>query len=424
MTRFFARIRFRFTLGTLLAAVLLAASAAALVWNWAPWQFVLSIPSPSLSAVEDTVMMIRWPSQVSEDGRLAVVFHDGQSATVWDMETGKVQAELAGPVYNNPPWTEISPGGRWLASLDVWSGTIDLWDLRTGKIASTLQAGTERGDMSALSFSPDGTRLATRFGANGVRVWKVEDGSEVCTFKEHADEPYGVSWSLDGRWMVSVDRNEVAFVWSAATAETERVLCIPEGIRAANFLRKSPGLITSSVKDSRTILINVWKDDADEVDRTIAGNGDHYALSPDETRVATFGADNYGYLWDLSTGKLLLRLNGNESWTDDVTFSPDGMRAVTGGGNNPLRLWDLEIGAELCAWGLYQPATFLSNGDLITQGESVQRWHRRRPEPWWGIAWLPEFWLTVVLSVVFVRSLFRGNVDKKPAETAGPVAMH
>lgn len=39
------------------------------------------------------------------------------------------------------------------------------------------------------------------------------------------------------------------------------------------------------------------------------------------------------------------------------------------------------------------------------QDEVVEVWRRRRPEFWWGVAWLPEFWLTVVFAVLLVWSL-------------------
>jgi hypothetical protein len=32
---------------------------------------------------------------------------------------------------------------------------------------------------------------------------------------------------------------------------------------------------------------------------------------------------------------------------------------------------------------------------------------RRRPEYWWGLAWLPEFWLSLVFSGAFIWSVWR-----------------
>jgi hypothetical protein len=31
----------------------------------------------------------------------------------------------------------------------------------------------------------------------------------------------------------------------------------------------------------------------------------------------------------------------------------------------------------------------------------------RRPEPWWGIAWLPEFWLTALFAAALAWSVWR-----------------
>lgn len=39
--------------------------------------------------------------------------------------------------------------------------------------------------------------------------------------------------------------------------------------------------------------------------------------------------------------------------------------------------------------------------------KQVQVWHRRRPEFWYGFAWLPEFWLTVILAGALLWSISR-----------------
>ena len=52
-------------------------------------------------------------------------------------------------------------------------------------------------------------------------------------------------------------------------------------------------------------------------------------------------------------------------------LSPDGERIVTASKDNTAYLWD-----------------------------------RRRPEWWWGVAWLSEFWLTVVLAGALGWSLW------------------
>jgi len=45
-------------------------------------------------------------------------------------------------------------------------------------------------------------------------------------------------------------------------------------------------------------------------------------------------------------------------------------------------------------------------------------WNRRRPEYWYGIAFLPEFWLTLIFTIALIWSLRRdwkqfGAVEKR-----------
>lgn len=67
----------------------------------------------------------------------------------------------------------------------------------------------------------------------------------------------------------------------------------------------------------------------------------------------------------------------------------------------------------------YLTARIADSGDRIfcaTQYDNnVHTWHRRRPEYWWGIAWLPEFWLMVLFAVALVWSVWR---DRKTTGNA------
>jgi WD40 repeat protein len=43
-------------------------------------------------------------------------------------------------------------------------------------------------------------------------------------------------------------------------------------------------------------------------------------------------------------------------------------------------------------------------------------WQRRRPEQWWGVAWLPEFWLTLLLAIGLMLSLWRDRSSVKATQ--------
>src|SRR5262245_60813243 len=77
------------------------------------------------------------------------------------------------------------------------------------------------------------------------------------------------------------------------------------------------------------------------------------AFSPDGKRALSGGVCYEGAgdptvrLWDVATGKELLRLEGHTAGVYGVAFLPGGKKAVSGSDDRTIRLWDLETGKEL-----------------------------------------------------------------------------
>ncbi len=76
------------------------------------------------------------------------------------------------------------------------------------------------------------------------------------------------------------------------------------------------------------------------------------AFSPDGKRILSGGVcygdrDPTVRLWDVVTGKELLKLEGHTEGVYSLAFLPGGKKAVSGGGDGTIRIWDLETGKEL-----------------------------------------------------------------------------
>jgi RNA polymerase sigma factor (sigma-70 family) len=76
------------------------------------------------------------------------------------------------------------------------------------------------------------------------------------------------------------------------------------------------------------------------------------AFSPDGKRALSGGVcygdrDPTVRLWDVTTGKEVLKLEGHTEGVYSLAFLPGGKKAVSGGGDGTIRVWDLEAGKEL-----------------------------------------------------------------------------
>ena len=87
-----------------------------------------------------------------------------------------------------------------------------------------------------------------------------------------------------------------------------------------------------------------------------AGCGRTLALSPDRHRVVTAGCDNAAIVFDIPSGQVLQRLEGDEHdsiWS--VAFSPDGLLVATGSDAGKVRIWNLETGQQVILKGHSRP---------------------------------------------------------------------
>jgi serine/threonine protein kinase/WD40 repeat protein len=165
-----------------------------------------------------------------------------------------------------------------------------------------------------IVFSPDSRRLVT--SSDRIRMWDLEAGREV--FSTPSPQPI-VVFSGDSRWYATSGGGvRGVTIWDAATGQKRAEL--HEGL-----------------------------------ERILAPR--NMVFSPDGLRLAVVGSSS-PYLeslittvHDITSGKLVCRLEGNTSPVASVAFSPDGKRIATESGGKDekweVKLWDAATGREL-----------------------------------------------------------------------------
>jgi WD40 repeat protein len=208
----------------------------------------------------------------------------------------------------------------------------------------TLRGHT--GGVRSVSFSPDGRFMLTGSLDHTAKVWDAATGRELLTLKGHAGPIWSATFSPDGRRILTGSNDKTAKVWDAATGREFLTL---EGhtdwIRSASYSRDGRRILTGS--DDKTV--KVWDAATGRELLTLRGHAGpvwSVSVSPDDRRIVTGSDDKTAKVWDAATGYQMLTLKGHTERLWSANFSPDGRRIVTGSEDHTAKIWDAATGRE------------------------------------------------------------------------------
>lgn len=93
-----------------------------------------------------------------------------------------------------------------------------MWDTATGQELLAL-TGHDSG-VCSVSFSPDGKNIVSGSWDKTLKVWDASSGQETLTLKGHAYGVVAVAFSPDGKRIISHSDNEQRLrVWDATPRE-------------------------------------------------------------------------------------------------------------------------------------------------------------------------------------------------------------
>ena len=251
------------------------------------------------------------------------------SPSIWDVQNKKVKQVLI--TDSNSFAVVYSRDGGKLATGGLFKAYV--WDTRNKapEIETPFKTFPNgKSVTSAVALSPDNKTLATGDYENGViKLWDVETGKEKLELNGHTIGVMGLSFSSDGKTLVSGSKDKTIKLWDVETGREKQTLTGHNGwVYDVNYSPDGTTLVSAS--EDKTVMI--WDVQTGALKQTLTGHGDQVykaVLSPDGTTIATGSADKTLRLWDAQTGALLQTLNENARDVRGLAFSPDGQLLVT-----------------------------------------------------------------------------------------------
>ena len=249
----------------------------------------------------------------------------------------------------------FSPDGSTMAT-SGFAGTVVLWNVSTGvRLASWMTPGSVWG----VAYSPSGHLLAMAGDDGKIGLWNLETGTK--TLWHEADTVVGSpTFSPDGHTFATLDAQGNVILWSVSTQN-----------QISNWNVGSTGVVRFS-PDGRTLAVGNGEGQVVLIDvvtgnKTVFSDGSSIngiAFSPNGKTLVTGDDSGLVALWDLATGTRSAWNAG--SGVETVAYSPDGHSIVSGESNDQVIQWD---GVSMRSAGSATFAAFDPDGGQLAIGD-------------------------------------------------------
>jgi WD40 repeat protein len=218
-----------------------------------------------------------------------------------------------------------------------------------------------------VSWSPDGKRILTGSRDRTARIWNADTGRLEATFT-HDTSVMAVAWAPDGKFVLTGtgdlnldDRNGRVQIWDVTTGNAVRQLGQSQRqVWDVAWSKDGHYVLTSAfeaddLQHTPGYVLRFWNAEtgAEEQPPTkelpLDANSqvNSAAWSPRGNYLLTGNDDHTAQIWDISTSKQSQVLADHQLFVRAVDWKPDETQVLTGSWDKTARLWDVKTGMVL-----------------------------------------------------------------------------
>ena len=376
---------------------------------------------------------------------------------VFNPKNGQLIHLLSGGSGNGNVW--FSPLGSYLQLRSFHRNLRYVecaWNIRTGQMIEAL--GKQSPELFVLSFSPDERFAIVNVDEHDPVVVSMPGGELVAefpglskaVFSNHSDRLVipskggiliydtrtwkqiriiaiektftcdNLQFSPDDHWLAVSQRNddsnsEETIIYEIANGDM--LFKFPGSFYASPGFSPDGKLLSTYSWNAHTYTNAIYSTNSGR--QIVNDAGDSIVFSADSQRICSESG-----VWNAATGDVIWKPSGI-TYRIGRIYSADGKYVISNG--DDVGLVSTTTGESLfkfptSPWPNAMHVAFSPDSTQIVTAPigrlrikmpphdpSMQAtiWQRRRPEYWWGVAWLPEFWLTALFAGALVWSVWR-----------------
>lgn len=301
----------------------------------------------------------------SHDGKRLVTAGGDSALRFWDAATGKELASVADQQVYRASMV-FSPNGELLVLAD--DEQISFRDGRSGKLLRNIsnRSGAMIGPVAVgvpTTFSSDGQWLATGLLDGSIRIWNVHDDSVKLQLPAQKQTVRCLAFSRDGKVVLAATggnrQGATIRTWNAETGREIGVIRLPMDQISDSFAFSPDGttlaLVGFTKRDTTEFKVHLWDTTTGKERIQLEGQEAMIwaiAFSADSKSVAWMGMDSRLVVADAITGRIRHRFQsydgaGRPEFYTTLAFSRDGKMVAAVGRSAAVHVWDLTTGREI-----------------------------------------------------------------------------